>query len=132
MRTGGCAILGLDGARADFDACSSYKGSRLKPLQAFCLVARLGSVSRAAETLFLSEPAVSLQLKALEQHYGVALLERDGQALWQPVEFWFAAIDRSRRMADSRKRLRALLLRYSELDRACKANRIWPPAAFVR
>ena len=31
-----------------------YKGDRLKPLRAFCQVARLGSVSRAAEALFLS------------------------------------------------------------------------------
>lgn len=58
-----------------------YKGSRLKPLQAFCQVARLGSVSRAAEALFLSQPAVSLQLKALESHYGVPLLERVGRRL---------------------------------------------------
>ena len=32
----------------------AYKGSRLKPLRAFCQVARLGSVSRAAEALYLS------------------------------------------------------------------------------
>ena len=43
----------------------SYKGSRLKPLRAFCQVARLGSISRAAEALFLSQPAVSLQIQAL-------------------------------------------------------------------
>ena len=42
-----------------------YKGDRLKPLRAFCQVARLGSVSRAAEALFLSQPAVTLQLQAL-------------------------------------------------------------------
>lgn len=58
-----------------------YKGSRLKPLQAFCQVARLGSVSRAAEALHLSQPAVSLQLKALEAHYGLPLLERVGRRL---------------------------------------------------
>ena len=34
----------------------AYKGSRLKPLRAFCQVARLGSVSRAAEALYLSQP----------------------------------------------------------------------------
>ena len=44
-----------------------YKGDRLKPLRAFCQVARLGSVSRAAEALFLSQPAVTLQLQALAQ-----------------------------------------------------------------
>ena len=46
-----------------------YKGERLKSLRAFCQVARLGSVSRAAEALFLSQPAVTLQLQALERDF---------------------------------------------------------------
>ena len=56
-----------------------YKGDRLKPLRAFCQVARLGSVSRAAEALFLSQPAVTLQLQALERELGTALFERIGR-----------------------------------------------------
>ncbi len=59
----------------------AYKGSRLKPLRAFCQTARLGSISRAAEALFLSQPAVSLQLQALERELGVRLLERSGRRL---------------------------------------------------
>lgn len=59
----------------------AYKGDRMKPLRAFCQVARLGSVSRAAETLFLSQPAVTLQLQALEREMGVRLLERSGRRL---------------------------------------------------
>ena len=59
----------------------AYKGSRLKPLRAFCQVARLGSVSRAAEALYLSQPAVALQLQALERELGVRLLERSGKRL---------------------------------------------------
>jgi len=35
-----------------------YKSDRLKPLRAFCQAARLGSVSRAAEALYLSQLAV--------------------------------------------------------------------------
>ena len=58
-----------------------YKGDRLKPLRAFCQVARLGSVSRAAEALFLSQPAVSLQLQALEREMGMPLLARSGRRL---------------------------------------------------
>src|SRR5690606_7887092 len=58
-----------------------YKGSRLKKLRAFCQVARLGSVSRAAEALFLSQPAVSLQLGALEKELGVRLFERNRRRL---------------------------------------------------
>lgn len=56
----------------------SYKSDRLKPLRAFCQTVRLGSVSRAAEALFVSQPAVSQQLQALERELGVVLLERSG------------------------------------------------------
>jgi DNA-binding transcriptional LysR family regulator len=58
-----------------------YKGSRLKQLRAFCHVARLGSVSRAADAVFLSQPAVSLQLGALESELGIPLFERHGRRL---------------------------------------------------
>jgi DNA-binding transcriptional LysR family regulator len=57
----------------------AYKGDRLKPLRAFCQTARLGSVSRAAEALYLSQPAVTLQLQALERELGARLLERSGR-----------------------------------------------------
>jgi LysR family transcriptional regulator, putative pyruvate carboxylase regulator len=56
-----------------------YKGSRLKQLRAFCSIVRLGSVSRAADALFLSQPSVSLQLGALERELGVRLLDRGGR-----------------------------------------------------
>src|SRR5688572_22596842 len=58
-----------------------YKGDRLKPLRAFCQAARLGSVTRAAEALYLSQPAVTLQLQALERDLGTALFERVGRRL---------------------------------------------------
>ncbi|KFL36087.1 LysR family transcriptional regulator [Arenimonas donghaensis] len=56
-----------------------YKGDRLKPVRAFCQVARLGSVTRAAEALFLSQPAVTLQVQALERELGTPLFERIGR-----------------------------------------------------
>ncbi|MDR7135603.1 DNA-binding transcriptional LysR family regulator [Lysobacter niastensis] len=59
----------------------AYKGDRLKPLRAFCQTARLGSISRAAEALFLSQPAVTLQLQALEREFGARLLERSGRRI---------------------------------------------------
>jgi LysR family transcriptional regulator, putative pyruvate carboxylase regulator len=59
----------------------AYKGDRLKPLRAFCQTARLGSVSRAAEALYVSQPAVTLQLQALEREMGVKLFERSGRRL---------------------------------------------------
>lgn len=56
-----------------------YKGSRLKQLRAFFYAAKLGTLSRAAEALFLSQPSVSLQIQALEREFGVRLLERSGR-----------------------------------------------------
>ncbi len=59
----------------------AYKSDRLKPLRAFCQTVRLGSVSRAAEALFVSQPAITLQLQALERELGAVLFERHGRRL---------------------------------------------------
>jgi DNA-binding transcriptional LysR family regulator len=54
-----------------------YKGNRIKQLRAFCYAAKLGTLTRAAEALFLSQPSISLQLTALERELGVSLIERN-------------------------------------------------------
>ena len=48
----------------------------LRALQVFEAVARLGSVSRAAEELHVTQPAVSQQLRQLAAHLELELLER--------------------------------------------------------
>ena len=53
-----------------------YKGSRLKQMRAFVTTVKLGTLSRAAEALYLSQPSVSLQLQALERELGAELLHR--------------------------------------------------------
>ena len=53
-----------------------YKDNRLKQLRAFVYTVKLGTLSRAAEALFLSQPSISLQLTALERELGQRLLER--------------------------------------------------------
>ncbi|MGN6655544.1 MAG: LysR family transcriptional regulator [Rhodanobacter sp.] len=53
-----------------------YKGNRHKQLRAFVSVVRLGTLTRAAEALYLSQPTISLQLQALERELGAVLLER--------------------------------------------------------
>lgn len=58
-----------------------YKNSRLKQLRAFTQVVRNGSISRAAEKLFLSQPSVSLQIQALERELNATLFERRGPSL---------------------------------------------------
>ena len=54
------------------------KRDRLKQLRAFCHTARLGSITRAAERVYSSQPSVSLQVRALEEDLDVALFERSG------------------------------------------------------
>jgi DNA-binding transcriptional LysR family regulator len=53
-----------------------YKGNRHKQLRAFVMVVKLGTLTRAAEALYLSQPTISLQLQALERELGVSLVER--------------------------------------------------------
>jgi DNA-binding transcriptional LysR family regulator len=58
-----------------------YKQNRLKQLRAFCQTARTGSVSAAADKLFLSQPSVSLQIQALEREFGTPFFERRGPSI---------------------------------------------------
>jgi LysR family transcriptional regulator, low CO2-responsive transcriptional regulator len=55
-----------------------YKQNRLKQLRAFCHAAQSGSISVAAERLYLSQPTVSLQIQALERELATILFERRG------------------------------------------------------
>ena len=50
----------------------------LKALRAFEVSARLGSFSAAADDLFVTQGAVSKQIKKLEDHLGFDLFHRDG------------------------------------------------------
>jgi len=64
----------------------------LSTLRAFEAVARLGSVSRAAEALGRTHGAVSKQLRTLSEHAGVAFFEKAGTGLRPtPAGIAFAA-----------------------------------------
>ena len=54
----------------------------LRQLQILESIARTGSFSRASEDLHLSQPAVSMQIKQLEDDLGVPLLERAGKRIF--------------------------------------------------
>lgn len=53
----------------------------LHQLKIFAAVAREGSLTRASEAVFLSPPAVSGQLKALEETLGLSLFERESRGM---------------------------------------------------
>jgi LysR family transcriptional regulator, low CO2-responsive transcriptional regulator len=56
--------------------------STLHQLKVFETVARLTSVTRAAEELCLTQPTVSMQIKQLTQNIGVPLFEQIGKKLY--------------------------------------------------
>ncbi len=60
---------------------SYYKQNHLKKLRAFCETAKLGSMTRAAEALYASQPTISLQIHALEEEMQTTLFERNGPRL---------------------------------------------------
>lgn len=55
-----------------------YKQNRLQQLRGFCFAVQTGSISKAAERMYLSQPSVSLQIQALERELAVTLFERRG------------------------------------------------------
>lgn len=57
------------------------RNATFRQLSAFHAVARLGSVSRAAAELNLTQPAISTQLKLLNESAGVPLLRRVGRGV---------------------------------------------------
>jgi len=58
------------------------KHATLRQLKVFEAVARNLSFSRAAEALHLTQPAVSTQIKKLEDHAGLALFEQFGKKIY--------------------------------------------------
>jgi len=71
-----------------------------RQLQAFCTVVEKKSFSQAAEQLGVTQPAVSLQVRALEQRLGQSLLDRSGRRV-EPTEA-------GRRLYTSAQRMLAL------------------------
>ena len=58
-----------------------YKQNRLKQLRAFCHAVRAQSISKAADLMHLSQPSVSLRIRALEREMGTVLFERRGPSI---------------------------------------------------
>lgn len=53
----------------------------IRHLKIFVTVCQTNSVTRAAEKLYISQPAVSLAIKELEEHYGQKIFERFARKL---------------------------------------------------
>ncbi|MES1980852.1 MAG: LysR family transcriptional regulator [Pseudomonadota bacterium] len=58
------------------------RNSTLRQLELFEAIARLGSFTRAAEELFLTQPTVSMQIKKLSDTVGMPLFEQVGKKIY--------------------------------------------------
>ncbi len=85
-------------------------------LKAFHAVAVYGGFTRAAERLFLSQPAISDQVRKLEEHYGVQLFHRTkrsvqlselGERLLAITQRLFAAEGEAEELLSSSRALRS-------------------------
>ena len=83
----------------------------LKQLRTFMHVADLGSLSRAAERLHLSQPALSRQIKLLEEEVGEALLKRTGRGV-EITEAGQVLAGRASRILSEMERLHADMADY--------------------
>ncbi len=77
----------------------------VKQLRALVTVAEVGSVTRASELLHLVQPAVTRQIRTLEQELGVALFERTRHGM-RPTEAGAILVDRARRALNELERAR--------------------------
>lgn len=87
---------------------------RQSQLRAFDAVAREGSFSKAAKRLKLTQPAVTIQVRALEDTYGVKLFDRagGGTALTGVGRSLF---DLTRRLQDVEEQIREMLGAHRDL-----------------
>ncbi|MDD2054133.1 LysR substrate-binding domain-containing protein [Pseudomonas putida] len=83
-------------------------------LRAFDAVAREGSFTRAAARLFISQPAVTGHIKALEEHYQISLLRRtarrvelteEGLRLAAITRALFGLVDEAEALLDANRQL---------------------------
>ena len=71
-----------------------------RQLRVFAEVARQGSMARAAETLALTPPAVSMQIKEIENQVGLPLFDRHGRRVSLSTAGEYFVVHAKRLLAD--------------------------------
>lgn len=92
--------------QAETPAALTIRPMELYQLKTFVAIAREGSLTRAAERVFTSAPAVSAQLKALEDELGVKLFERTPRGM-SPTEAGVSLLEEAERTLASAMRMRS-------------------------
>ncbi len=108
-------------------------------LRAFDAVAREGSFTRAAARLFISQPAVTGHIKALEEHYQITLLRRtarrvelteEGTKLAAITRAMFGLAEEAQVMLEANRQLLTGRLEVAATGRTWSC-RCWPACARV-
>lgn len=86
----------------------------LRHLRVLCAIADAGSVSRAASVLGYSQPALSTQLRRIEQHFDAPLFERNPSGV-EPTPYGVEVLGRAR---DVLARIELIRRRPAERDAA--------------
>lgn len=97
--------------------------------QTFCHVARHGSISKASESLYITQPAVSRAIKQLEESLGCALffrtprgvtLTQEGEILYRHVQQAFGLLEAGEKRVNEVKNLLDGEVRIGVSDTLCK------------
>jgi LysR family cys regulon transcriptional activator len=89
--------------------CSYSQSMTLQQLRYLCGVVDHGfSVSRAARTLFTSQPGISKQIQALEQELGVSILIRQGNRIAGMTTAGEQVVDMARRTLQGAENIRRI------------------------
>jgi len=91
---------------ADNDILWGIKSLDIHQLKTFITLARTGHFNRAAEELFLTQPAVSNHIKALEEYYQVSLFQKIDQkyVLTEPGKIMYGYAERIFNLLNEAKR----------------------------
>ncbi len=82
-------------------------------LHIFYTVAERGSFSAAAQTLHMTQPAVTMQVQALEEHFGTKLLNRTTKKL-ELTEAGHWLLPQARKAVELMRETDAMMIRFSE------------------
>ena len=110
----------------------------LKQLEYFRTIAETGSVTKASEKLNISQPPLSMQLKALEDELGTRLFERHkkhmditpaGRLLFQRCEEIFELVDQTVKEVRSKASIPQMTIRLGTINSI--SNRLLPSRIYA-
>ena len=88
----------------------------LNQLRAFYYVAKHGSYTIAAEKLFISQPAVTAQIKLFENYHDMNLFKKKGRKLYL-THIGEILLEKAERIFDVENELKTILIQRKELNR---------------